>query len=110
MNATSDLAHLRAQIERIDDAIVTLIAQRARFAREVGEAKRGAGLPVLDHAREAAVVRNAVEAGRELGLEDSDDLRQVIWQLIGLCRRAQMRPAHPAPIRGSEKPKPLSDV
>lgn len=83
------LDSLRAEIEHIDRSIVALIAERSRLARRVGTAKREAGLPVLDPAREAAVVRRAAALARESGLDD-EDVRYVFWHLIGLSRRAQM--------------------
>ncbi len=46
-----DLARLREDIEQLDRQIVRLIADRVRLAREVGVAKRAAGMPTLDHAR-----------------------------------------------------------
>ena len=87
--AAAALEGLRAQIERIDRALIGLIAERVRLAREVGEAKRALGLPVLDPAREAAVVRRAGTLAREAGLAD-EDVRYLFWHLIGLSRRAQM--------------------
>lgn len=86
---TVTLAALREEIERLDAGIVGLIAERVRLARAAGEAKRGAGMPTLDHAREAAVVRRAVEMGRDAGLPD-DEVRSVFWHVIGLSRRAQV--------------------
>lgn len=83
------LEEVRAEIERIDRAIVSLIAERVALGREVGAAKRDAGLPVLDPVREAAVVRRAGALAREAGLED-EDVRYIFWHLIGLSRRAQM--------------------
>jgi chorismate mutase len=84
-----DLARLRDQIERVDRSIIELIAERVRLAREVGATKQAAGIPTLDHAREASVVRRVVETAREAGLPYEDEIRQIFWQLIGLCRRAQ---------------------
>ena len=52
-------------------------------------AKGVLGLPTLDPAREAAVVRRAGELARDAGL-DGDDVRYIFWHLIGLSRRAQM--------------------
>lgn len=89
MSTTPELARLRDDIERVDSDIIRLIAERVRLAREVGAAKQAAGLGTLDHAREATVVRRAVERARESGLEEEDEVRQIFWQLIGLCRRAQ---------------------
>ena len=51
-----DLERLREDIERTDGALIRLIADRMRLAREVGVTKRAAGLPTLDHVRESAVV------------------------------------------------------
>ncbi|HEX8696492.1 MAG TPA: chorismate mutase [Longimicrobium sp.] len=88
-SASAALEGLRTQIERIDRALIGLIAERVRLARDVGEAKRALGLPVLDPAREAAVVRRAGTLAREAGLAD-EDVRYLFWHLIGLSRRAQM--------------------
>jgi chorismate mutase len=82
------LLELRAGIERVDREIVALIAQRLELARAAGPLKRALGVPVLDPAREAAIVRRAAVAAREEGVED-DAVRSVFWQLVGLCRRAQ---------------------
>ena len=86
---TPELARLREEIEQLDLALIQLIANRVRLARDVGAAKRAAGLPTLDHTREAAVVRRAVVLAREAGLSYDDEVRQIFWQLIGLSRRAQ---------------------
>jgi len=88
-SAHADLARLREEIERIDRTLIELIARRVNLAREVGAAKRAAGLPTLDPAREAAVIRQAAVLGREAKLVD-DDVRQIFWHIIGLSRRAQL--------------------
>jgi chorismate mutase len=91
--STPQLSRLREDIERIDREIVQRIADRVRLAREAGVAKNASGLPTLDHAREANVVRQAVELAREAGLECDEEIRHIFWQLIGLCRRAQSHDA-----------------
>jgi chorismate mutase len=88
---TTELGRLREQIEQLDRALIDLIAQRVRLAREVGTEKVVAGLPTLDPEREAAVVQGAVAVAREAGLEIDDEIRQIFWLLIGLSRRAQSR-------------------
>lgn len=82
------LEQLRTEIEELDRRLITLIAERVSLAREAGEAKRSAQLPAVDPAREAAVVRRASAFAREAGLPD-EEVRQLVWQIIGLCRRAQ---------------------
>jgi chorismate mutase len=83
-----DLEATRAEIERVDEAIVFLIGERLRLARRVGELKRTAGLRVLDPGREAAVVRRAGAMARDRGLDD-EAIREVFWRLIEMARAAQ---------------------
>lgn len=82
------LERLRVEIERVDRTLVEAIGRRVGLARRIGAAKRAAGLPTLDPAHEAAVVRRAGALAREARLDD-EDVRYVFWQLIGLSRRAQ---------------------
>ena len=96
--AGARLAELRGEIERIDRELIGLIAERVRLAREVGAAKRELGVPTLDPAREAAVVRRAGELAREAGVCD-EDVRYIFWHIIGLSRRVQME-GEPAPQGG----------
>ncbi len=85
---TVELEAIRAEIERVDEAIVFLIDERLRLARRVGELKQTAGLRVLDPGREAAVVRRASGLARDRGLDD-DAVREVFWRLIEMARTAQ---------------------
>lgn len=89
---SEELTRLRGEIERLDRTLIELVAERVRLARRVGAAKRAAGLPTLDPAREAAVVRRAGALARETGLDD-EDVRYIFWHLIGLSRRAQAEDA-----------------
>lgn len=84
-----ELETLRDEIGRIDRDLVALIARRVMVARTIGETKRSAGLPTLDPAREAQLVRAVGGLAREAGLE-ADDLREIFWHLIALARRAQV--------------------
>ena len=85
---TINLAAVRLEIEEIDRAVIALIAQRVGVARRLGTAKRTAGLPTLDPAREAEVVRRAASLARDFGLQP-EEVREVFWHIIGMCRRAQ---------------------
>ncbi len=88
-DAAAQLMRQRAEIERIDRAIVGLIAERVAVARKVGPLKQALGMPILDPPREAAIVRRAGELARDAGLPD-EDVRYVFWHLVGLSRRVQL--------------------
>lgn len=83
------LESLRGDLERLDRELVGLIAERVRLAQRIGVVKQAAGRPVLDPAREAAVVRRIGALARDSGLP-AEEVRAIFWRLIGLCRRAQV--------------------
>lgn len=83
------LPDLREEIRGIDDELLALVRRRLDVARRVADAKRDAGLPVLDPAREAAVVRYAGEFARQHGLVE-EDVRALFWTVVGLTRRAEL--------------------
>lgn len=87
--ASVAVERLRVEIGAVDQQLVELLARRVELARQVGEAKRRAGLAVLDPAREAAVVRRAGALARAAGVDD-EDVRYIFWHVIGLSRRAQL--------------------
>lgn len=95
----AELAELRDEIEAIDRNLVALIARRVSAARNVGRIKRTHGLPITDPAREASVVRRAVELARADRLAE-EDVREIFWHIIGLCRRAQLEGHSEAASRG----------
>lgn len=86
--AAARLEALRARVERIDEALLALLVRRIRIARQIGRAKQRAGLPILDPAREATVVRRAAARARALDLPP-EEIRALFWQVIALCRAEQ---------------------
>ena len=82
------LLRCREEIERIDRAIVGLLAERMDRSRKIGTLKRSAGMPTLDPAREAEVIRRASAIAREHGLPD-DPVRDLFWHVIAISRSAQ---------------------
>ena len=61
--STSKLDELRREIDRIDDALLDLLNQRAKVALSIGETKRAEGaMPVFVRpGREAVVMRRLLE-------------------------------------------------
>ena len=51
--------------------------------------KKVAGLPTLDPAREAEVIRRAAALAREVGVSD-EKVRDIFWHVIGLSRAVQV--------------------
>ncbi len=82
------LGALRAEIESVDEALIGALARRMTLAREIRAVKQRAGQPVLDPAREAAVVSRASARARAAGLPE-DDVRALYWQIMALARRVQ---------------------
>jgi chorismate mutase len=50
-NEKRELTELRAEIIKLDDAIVELLDARANISQRIGEVKRQLGLSLIDHVR-----------------------------------------------------------
>jgi len=87
--ALQTLHRCRHEIESLDRELITLLARRVAVSKEIGVAKRGAGLPTLDPAREAEVIRRAAGMARDAGLND-EKVRDIFWHVIGLSRSVQV--------------------
>jgi len=94
------LEELRERIIAVDDEIIRLIGERRELVLDVGRVKESLGLPVLDPAREARVVRRVAERSRSLGV-DEELTRDVIWRIISPARQTQSE-------RGSSETAPGS--
>ena len=82
------LEEIRARIGEVDDRLIQTIGERRALVLEVGRLKEALGLPVLDPAQEARVVRSAAVRARELGV-DEEVTRDVIWRIIASARAIQ---------------------
>lgn len=88
MKTNPDLARIRDDLARLDSQLVQLIAERVRLACMAGDAKRAAGIPLRDVAREEATLVMVSQLAREHALDDSA-VRDVFERLIAIARRAQ---------------------
>ncbi|TVR57053.1 MAG: hypothetical protein EA421_01765 [Gemmatimonadales bacterium] len=86
--ARESLENARTRILEVDDLLIRTIGERRDLVLAIARAKEALGLPVLDPAREAAVVRRAAGRARELGV-DEEMTRDVIWRIIASARAAQ---------------------
>ena len=88
-SALAGLTRCRHEIEQIDRELVATLAKRVALSREIGTLKKTAGLPTLDPAREAEVIRRAATMARDAGLSD-EKVRDIFWHVIGLSRAVQV--------------------
>ena len=56
IEAESEMKRLRDAIDRVDEVIVRLLNQRAKYAVEIGEVKVVLGLPIYAPEREKEVL------------------------------------------------------
>lgn len=82
------LAALRAQLEALDAELVDVLARRMELARRIGAEKRAASLPLQDPRREAQVVAAVARHAQRAGLPE-ESVRDIIWPVVAMCRRAQ---------------------
>ena len=64
-----DLTELRKQIDKIDQQVVALLAERFRVTQKVGEFKRDNNLPPVDPSREAVQFDRITELAEHAGLD-----------------------------------------
>jgi chorismate mutase len=78
----------RNAIEVIDRRLVALLAQRVALGVRAAAAKRAAGLPLVDHEREAEVMRNVIAEARAHDLP-VEPVEQLFGRIVAMSRRAQ---------------------
>lgn len=86
-----ELRDCRNAIEVVDRRIVALLAQRVELALRAASAKRAAGLPMVDRAREAEVFDRVIAEGRIHHLPP-DAVERVFKAIVEMSRRAQEEP------------------
>jgi chorismate mutase len=83
-----ELIDCRNAIEVVDRRIVVLLAQRVALALRAADAKRAAGIPIVDRAREAEVLHGVGAEARSHDLP-ADAVEQIFERIVAMSRRAQ---------------------
>ncbi len=91
IDAEAELKRLRDAIDRVDEVLVKLLNQRAKYAVEIGELKGHLALPVYMPEREKEVLRH-VEATSE-GPLDEGAVRRLFERIIDESRRVERESA-----------------
>ena len=87
IDAEAELTRLRDAIDRVDEVLVRLLNQRARYAVEIGELKGVLNLPIYAPEREKEVLFHA-EATSDGPLEH-EAIRRLFERIIDESRRVE---------------------
>ncbi len=90
-DATREIGRIRDAIDRVDEVIVRLLNQRAKYAIEIGEIKGILGLPVYAPEREKEVLLH-VEKTCE-GPLDAPSISRLFERIIDESRRIEREAA-----------------
>ncbi len=83
----NELKRLRAAIDELDRVLVKLLNQRAKYAVEIGQAKKAVALPVYSPEREREVLRNVEAENR--GPLSAEGIRRLYERIIDESRRIE---------------------
>jgi chorismate mutase len=91
-DAQAELKRLRDAIDQVDEVLVKLLNQRARYAVEIGEIKGELDLPIYSPDREKEVLLR-VES-RSAGPLEPAAVRRLFERIIDESRRVERESAH----------------
>ena len=91
IDAEHDLTRLREAIDRVDEVIVRLLNQRAKYAIEIGELKGVLGLPIYAPEREKEVLLHVERVSD--GPLDPPTVRRLFERIIDESRRVEREAA-----------------
>jgi chorismate mutase len=90
-DAEAELTRLREAIDRVDEVLVKLLNQRARYAVEIGEIKGMLDLPIYSPDREKQVLEHVEE--RSDGPLEGVAVRRLFERIIDESRRVEREAA-----------------
>ncbi len=80
MDPSQQLTQSRQVINKLDEQILSLLAQRMKCSLEVIEAKKEMGKAVYDPEREAWHLEDLMTLGKEIGVDAS--FVRLLWAMI----------------------------
>jgi chorismate mutase len=86
-DAERDLIRLRDAIDRVDEVLVRLLNQRAKYAVEIGELKGVLGLPIYAPDREKQVLQHVEQTST--GPLEIAAMRRLFERIIDETRRVE---------------------
>lgn len=92
VTAEAEMVRVRDAIDRVDEVLVKLLNQRARYAIEIGEIKGVLHLPIYAPEREKEVLRHVESASQ--GPLAGVAVRRLFERIIDESRRVERESAH----------------
>lgn len=89
-----ELSGIRREIDEIDDELIELFSRRLEIVERVAASKKASGSPVLDPARERAILTHVVE---RVAPEYENGARLLFSTLFGISRARQRAVLHGEP-------------
>ncbi len=80
VNSTFPLDELRSQIDRLDNQLLEILANRMSLSAEIGKCKRDCGMTAVQPHRYASLIEQRLAEGKSLGL-DTEFVNR-IWGVI----------------------------
>lgn len=77
----------RIRIDELNEELIALLNKRASFATEIGKIKKELGLPVLDQAREDAVLEKVGSMTK--GPLSSDSIKEIFRTIMAETRKVE---------------------
>ena len=93
IDAEAELTRLRDAIDRVDEVLVKLLNQRARYAIEIGEIKGLLALPIYAPEREKQVLHHVEQSSA--GPLHGEAVRRLFERIIDESRRVERESAQP---------------
>jgi monofunctional chorismate mutase len=93
------LGNIRSRIDKIDDELVRLFAERLLLAEEVANIKREKNIPVLDSNRESEIIGRLTNGKSDALAEHIKKLFSVIFE-ISRTHQAEILAVAPKPEGG----------
>lgn len=102
LDAEAELTRLRDAIDRVDDVLVKLLNQRAKYAVEIGEIKGHLSLPIYVPDREKEVLQHVERTST--GPLHATAIRRLFERIIDESRRVERETASIPPPTANVQP------
>lgn len=83
-----EIEELRKRVDAIDDQILSMLCERVKVCKTIGEQKKKQGTPVRDASRENEVYRRIKEKSVEMGL-NAAQIEAVYHEIVNMCSAVQ---------------------